>query len=134
MTNKEYLDRRLPKLKEEVLTMKTESLKFHFERIYGEDGICKNDYTPEELSLIRDIYKSEYNKRMEMKIPKCFESQKTTVLGTNNIFVTVLDEFVHHYTKIKMYYIRKEHDGNTSYTTYETITHEEMIDILLNIS
>lgn len=76
-----------------------------------------------------------------MNIPKQFEFIKTYYQFTNRpnapVFVTILNEFTHHYTGTKMYHIRIEHDGTfgfncqpSPFVDYKTVTEGEMVEML----
>ena len=76
-----------------------------------------------------------------MDIPKHFEYVETYTQFKNfpqaPVFVTVLDEFVHHYTGTKMCYVRLEHDGTFGlggkpipFVEYKTVTEDQMADML----
>lgn len=79
-----------------------------------------------------------------MDIPKQFEFLKTYHQFTSRpqapVFVTILDEFTHHYTGMKMYSIRLEHDGTfglgshpSSFVDYQIITEDEMVAMVEKI-
>ena len=78
-----------------------------------------------------------------MNIPKQFEFLETYYQFTNRpqapVFVTILEDFVHHYTGTKMYHIRLEHDGTfgfhsqpSSFVDYKTVAESDLLKMLEN--
>lgn len=72
-----------------------------------------------------------------MKFPKQFEYLETLfgVKGHPNVphFITILDEFVHHYNGAKMFHIRIESVGYFTASPrveYKTITEDELVTML----